>query len=225
MRDLDIRAQDLIDGIRIISENYVNNGDELEESEKCEKFNEIRNKFAKATSYSDDKIQLSVQTYEMIDKSIRRLDSELTKLEDELKDKLLYQSSNTPKVGRKRGRAKGSKGKRKVATVRRKNIFGKDKGSKKQKSGPDPSLALSAIPGSETSILATITGSTDVLDMPVDPNEPTYCVCHQVSFGEMIGCDNPDCPIEWFHFACVGLTIKPKGKWFCPKCIIDRRKK
>lgn len=22
------------------------------------------------------------------------------------------------------------------------------------------------------------------------------------------------CPIEWFHFPCVGLTSKPKGKWF-----------
>lgn len=31
-----------------------------------------------------------------------------------------------------------------------------------------------------------------MLDMPVDPNEPTYCFCHQVSYGEMIGCDNPD---------------------------------
>lgn len=33
---------------------------------------------------------------------------------------------------------------------------------------------------------------SDVLDMPVDPNEPTYCLCHQVSYGEMIGCDNTD---------------------------------
>ena len=24
------------------------------------------------------------------------------------------------------------------------------------------------------------TAGTDVLDMPVDPNEPTYCLCHQV---------------------------------------------
>ncbi len=32
----------------------------------------------------------------------------------------------------------------------------------------------------------------EVLDMPVDPNEPTYCLCHQVSYGEMIGCDNLD---------------------------------
>lgn len=30
------------------------------------------------------------------------------------------------------------------------------------------------------------------LDMPIDPNEPTYCICHRVSFGEMVGCDNPE---------------------------------
>ena len=27
---------------------------------------------------------------------------------------------------------------------------------------------------------------------PIDPDEPTYCLCDQVSFGEMIGCDNED---------------------------------
>ncbi|XP_022358720.1 inhibitor of growth protein 1 isoform X4 [Enhydra lutris kenyoni] len=55
-------------------------------------------------------------------------------------------------------------------------------------------------------------------DLPIDPNEPTYCLCNQVSYGEMIGCDNDECPIEWFHFSCVGLNHKPKGKWYCPKC-------
>uniref|UniRef100_A0A914UWF7 Zinc finger PHD-type domain-containing protein n=1 Tax=Plectus sambesii TaxID=2011161 RepID=A0A914UWF7_9BILA len=29
----------------------------------------------------------------------------------------------------------------------------------------------------------------------------------------MVGCDNSECPIEWFHFGCVGLETKPKGKW------------
>lgn len=29
-------------------------------------------------------------------------------------------------------------------------------------------------------------------DLPVDPNEPTYCICDQVSYGEMIGCDNEE---------------------------------
>ncbi|XP_037096047.1 inhibitor of growth protein 1 [Syngnathus acus] len=55
-------------------------------------------------------------------------------------------------------------------------------------------------------------------DLPIDPDEPTYCLCEQVSYGEMIGCDYDECPIEWFHFSCVGLHHKPKGKWYCPKC-------
>nr|XP_033799029.1 inhibitor of growth protein 2 isoform X2 [Geotrypetes seraphini] len=62
------------------------------------------------------------------------------------------------------------------------------------------------------------------IDFAVDPNEPTYCLCNQVSYGEMIGCDNGQCPIEWFHFSCVGLSYKPKGKWYCPKCRGDNEK-
>ncbi|CAI9732033.1 of growth 1-like [Octopus vulgaris] len=60
------------------------------------------------------------------------------------------------------------------------------------------------------------------IDPPIDPDEPTYCECNQVSYGEMIGCDNDLCPIEWFHFSCVNLTSKPKGKWYCPKCRGDK---
>ena len=61
---------------------------------------------------------------------------------------------------------------------------------------------------------------------PVDPNEPKYCICNRVSFGEMIACENEGCAVEWFHFACVGLSsdAKIKGKWFCPTCTAERRK-
>lgn len=24
------------------------------------------------------------------------------------------------------------------------------------------------------------------------------------------------CPLEWFHYPCVGITHSPKGKWYCP---------
>eukprot|EP00039_Didymoeca_costata_P019918 m.339403 g.339403 ORF g.339403 m.339403 type:complete len:205 (-) comp18792_c0_seq1:202-816(-) len=64
-----------------------------------------------------------------------------------------------------------------------------------------------------------------VEDMPVDPNEPTYCLCHQVSYGEMIACDNEDCPTEWFHFGCVNLTEQPKNKWYCPRCQMEMDRK
>ena len=43
-------------------------------------------------------------------------------------------------------------------------------------------------------------------DLSKDPNEPKYCTCKRVSYGDMVACENPDCPIEWFHFRCVGLT-------------------
>ena len=43
----------------------------------------------------------------------------------------------------------------------------------------------------------------------------TYCWCHGGESGKMVACDNPQCAIEWFHFKCVGLTRKPRGKWFC----------
>lgn len=43
------------------------------------------------------------------------------------------------------------------------------------------------------------------LDSRVDTAEPTYCTCAQVAFGEMIECDNPACPIGWYHTVCVGL--------------------
>ncbi|XP_055677548.1 inhibitor of growth protein 1 [Lutzomyia longipalpis] len=63
---------------------------------------------------------------------------------------------------------------------------------------------------------------TPPAEEPIDPDEPTYCLCDQISFGEMILCDNDLCPIEWFHFSCVSLMSKPKGKWYCPNCRGDR---
>ena len=40
-------------------------------------------------------------------------------------------------------------------------------------------------------------------------NEPRYCYCDGVSYGEMVGCDADNCAREWFHLQCVGLTRAP----------------
>lgn len=58
-----------------------------------------------------------------------------------------------------------------------------------------------------------------------DPNEPRYCTCNQVSYGDMVACDNDACPYEWFHYPCVGITQPPKGKWYCPKCTASMRRR
>ena len=53
----------------------------------------------------------------------------------------------------------------------------------------------------------------------IDPNEPVYCLCRRVAFGEMIACDNDECAVEWFHYECVNLTKKPRNTWICPTCV------
>ncbi|KAE8355205.1 hypothetical protein BDV28DRAFT_129500 [Aspergillus coremiiformis] len=60
----------------------------------------------------------------------------------------------------------------------------------------------------------------------IDPNEPRYCLCGDVSFGTMICCENNDCDREWFHLDCVGLSEVPgrTAKWYCPECRVKFNK-
>ncbi|EGV97849.1 Inhibitor of growth protein 3 [Cricetulus griseus] len=100
------------------------------------------------------------------------------------------------------------------------------KSSSQQSSSSSSSSSLSLCSSSSTVVQevsqqATVVPESDSnsqVDWTYDPNEPRYCICNQVSYGEMVGCDNQDCPIEWFHYGCVGLTEAPKGKWYCPQC-------
>ena len=45
------------------------------------------------------------------------------------------------------------------------------------------------------------------------------CYCRGGEHGQMVGCDNDDCPYQWFHLDCLKLTAFPKSKtWYCPEC-------
>ncbi len=87
-------------------------------------------------------------------------------------------------------------------------------GVKKGSGSPAPPFAFPPLPD-------TSTGST----VQIEQDESLWCYCQQVSYGDMVGCDNDDCPVEWFHYACVGLTEAPKGKWFCKECKEQMAKK
>lgn len=56
------------------------------------------------------------------------------------------------------------------------------------------------------------------LNMPPKEHEPLYCICRNISHGEMVACDNEDCKYEWFHYSCINLKSAPKGKWYCDIC-------
>ncbi|XP_064547712.1 inhibitor of growth protein 5 isoform X2 [Drosophila montana] len=247
MRKLDDRAQTAMKSIDSHAKDFMrkltaDNG-AMSEEERKERLEDIKALFGKAKEYSDDKVQLAIQTYELVDKQIRRLDNDLARFEGEIQEKASSTRAKSEEaVAKKGGRKKTKDGK---TTGKKKKPASSDEetgrgNQSNSASGANLNASSSAGQGSKKkktkktadiddsekeSCHTAATHPSDVMDMPVDPNEPTYCLCHQVSYGEMIGCDNPDCPIEWFHFACVGLTTKPKGKWFCPKCTQDRKKK
>ncbi|GAB4851408.1 PHD finger protein ing1 [Ancistrocladus abbreviatus] len=153
---------------------------------------------------ADEKVALAVQAYDLVDAHIQQLDQYLRNSEEELRREREASATGLPdpnadnnaKSGRGSENGRGGRKKTRLAAA---------------------AAAASTAPANPTSM---------DLDLPVDPNEPTYCVCNQVSFGEMVACDNPDCRIEWFHFGCVGLKEKPKGKWYCPDCAeLKKRRK
>jgi hypothetical protein len=52
-----------------------------------------------------------------------------------------------------------------------------------------------------------------------EENEPRYCYCNEVSYGEMVACDNENCQRQWFHLRCAGLREAPTtAKWYCDEC-------
>ncbi len=49
----------------------------------------------------------------------------------------------------------------------------------------------------------------------------TYCLCRQLYFGVMVGCDNCD---EWYHFNCINLTATAANKcdsYVCIRCALQ----
>lgn len=63
----------------------------------------------------------------------------------------------------------------------------------------------------------------EIADDDDDGDQERFCYCNGVSYGEMIGCDNPTCTRQWFHYACVGITKEPnkKGKSYLAVSIYE----
>lgn len=81
--------------------------------------------------------------------------------------------------------------------------------------GPD---ARSAGSGAEDKDADGDEAIGDAEDEEEGGDDRKYCLCHNVSFGDMVACDNDNCPYEWFHWSCVGLKSEPNGTWYCPVC-------
>lgn len=100
MRELDSRAQTLMKTIDEKADDFmktlVKDKDSIPEEERKKKLKDIQDLFNRAKEYGDDKVQLAIQTYELVDKHIRRLDSDLARFEGEIQDKTLPQAVIKP---------------------------------------------------------------------------------------------------------------------------------
>jgi len=118
-RDLDQRAHDLLDEIDKLCEEYISKVRDLPPTDRKDYFSKIENAFQKSREYGDDKVQLAVQTYEMVDKHIRRLDSDLSRFEEELKQQRHQQQQGSEEDNRKRKFDKNESSKKKKKRKKR----------------------------------------------------------------------------------------------------------
>ncbi|KAI9187400.1 hypothetical protein LWI28_027712 [Acer negundo] len=220
IRELDERSQSMVNqtrqqtkyclGLASQSSRRMNVNNSIEEDEAVEKMRkEIEGNQDNALSLCTEKVLLARQAYDLIDSHIKRLDEDLNNFAEDLKQEgkisadepaILPPLPIIPKI---------EKRKPIYGTPQSKRLDFRDREWDRER---DRDFELMPPPGSHRK---DFTAAMDV-DQPIDPNEPTYCVCHQVSFGDMIACDNETCQGgEWFHYTCVGLTPETRFKGKC----------
>ena len=85
--ELDTHIHEILKEIDLLKTDYLNNVRSMDNEARLSKMKVIEKKYEKCKEMSDEKVQLANQTYEMVDKHIRRLDSDLIRFEVELKEK------------------------------------------------------------------------------------------------------------------------------------------
>jgi len=211
IRELDTKAQGLSAHLEESQKTYMdhikNVKDKKQESQKPENqmmIEEIKKLQTECLSLSKEKFDIARQNYEIVDFFIEKLDDDLKKFEEEIKGQADELKGIQEDMSVKESGGKRNKGKFESKYFKTKNKL------------------TSTIKASDKhSINAALGYGNEILDpanTPIDKNEPKYCYCNGFSYGDMISCDNPFCEKEWFHFQCINITTKPKGKWYCREC-------
>ena len=60
--------------------------------------------------------------------------------------------------------------------------------------------------------------SSEPTQTPQTSTEQKWRYCNGDESGNMTGCENDDCAIQWFHIECLRIKRIPKKAWYCPDC-------
>lgn len=191
----------------------------------------IKEHFNTSREYSDHKTTIAEESYQLIDKYIRQLDVNIDRFREDIQKSFTDRGEPVTKDLLEYGvpgncfNNNSSSTANKIELPVEETVDANDDNppavtnkKKRPRIIDDDDDNKENIPNSETIRDSSTVNNT--IEMAVNPNEPTYCLCNQVSFGEMIACDNENCAIEWFHFGCVSLTAQTAigEQWFCPNC-------
>jgi inhibitor of growth protein 4 len=219
MRELDERSQNMVAQLREqVKICLMKKRDGPEVDETVDKLRQvIESNQTNALRLCTEKVLLAQQ----IDSHVKRLDEDLISFAEDLKQEgkipqdepaILLSASRDDK---RKAHFFTPLGKRIDSRLDRERSLEKERDRERER---DRDSELMPPPGSHRK--KSLPPPTDI-DQPIDPDEPTYCICGQVSFGDMIACDNEECKGgEWFHYQCVGLSSETrfKGKWYCLTC-------
>ncbi|XP_078061373.1 inhibitor of growth protein 1-like [Mustelus asterias] len=217
MREIDAKYQDIL---KELDEYYEKHKRETDVVQRRRILHYIQRALIRSQELGDEKIQIVNQMVELVENRSRQVDSHVELFENcaESND-----ANNKSSLDRSRNEGTTPTEKPSAKRSRRQRNNENRENASSNHDHEEPSAGMPKEKKAKTSkkkkrSKAKAEREASPADLPIDPNEPTYCLCNQVSYGEMIGCDNEECPIEWFHFSCVSLNHKPKGKWYCPKC-------
>ncbi|MBN3301569.1 ING1 protein, partial [Amia calva] len=221
MREIDAKYQEIL---KELDEIYEKHKKEADPVQKKRLLHCIQRALIRSQELGDEKIQIVSQMVELVENRSRQVEShvELFDACQEPNEGLVTPGKTSQEKTRNESTGTNEKHSNKRSR-RQKNNENRENSNNNLDHGDEISSGTPKEKKAKTSkkkkrSKAKAEREASPADLPIDPNEPTYCLCNQVSYGEMIGCDNDECPIEWFHFSCVGLNHKPKGKWYCPKC-------
>ncbi|KAK4786536.1 hypothetical protein SAY86_010369 [Trapa natans] len=211
IRELDERSQTMINQTQEQTKSYLGlsmqssmkgnksaygnrHGYEDEEStiEKIRKDIEVNQD--NALNLCTEKVLLARQAFDLIDSHIKRLDEDLNNFAEDLKQEGKLPPDEPAILPPLPLITKNDKRKFPTGTPQSSKRF--DHRDWERDRDRERDSELMPPPGSQKREFATPLE----VDHPIDPDEPTYCVCHQVSFGDMIACDNEN--VSSFSFYC-----------------------
>ncbi|KAM4708262.1 inhibitor of growth protein 2 [Discoglossus pictus] len=216
LREIDTKYRE---ALKEIDEVFEKHTEESDPNQKKRLLQQLQRALIVTQELGDDKIQLVTQVFELVENRTKQIDAHCkgffdTEECEKSTDKPKAEANAAERSTRRPRRQRNSES-RDLCHLVNGIDDGEEQPPKEKKTKSSKKKKRSKVKQER---------EISPIPFAIDPNEPTYCLCNQVSYGEMIGCDNEECSIEWFHFSCVGLTYKPKGKWYCPDCRGDNEK-